>query len=137
VKFSFGKPKRTIQQYAVVGIVLSIIVATLSKCTHIPEANIWDGIDEIQRHVKPGSMLNDFFISSPAKLKRRVSRDVDKAISDVTPEYDRIINNYNKRYQPIYKKLPTNKSTCYTKECLTLAPPMEICAPWWDQCNSN
>lgn len=132
--FNFGKKKPDIKQYAIVGIVLSSIIAGLSQCTHINEKTLWDLLDETQRRYFPDTIINDFIIKDPEKLQRRIHRDVDRAIEEVSPEYDRIIEKYNRRYEPVYIEEPNNEETCYTKECKSLAPPMRICAPWYDQC---
>jgi len=85
-------------------------------------------LDEIQRALKI-DLLNDFIINDPAKLDRRIKRDIDKAIDDVTPEYDRIISDYTKKYKPKYMDEKNDESLCYSEECKKLAPPMRICSP--------
>jgi hypothetical protein len=135
--FNFGKKKPDIKQYAIIGIVLSSIIATLSQCTHIKENTIWDLLDEVQRRYFPQTILNDFIIKDPEKLDRRVKRDVDKAINDVIPEYDRIISDYDRKYKQRYMDLKNDETLCYTDECKALAPPMRICAPWVDTCSKD
>jgi hypothetical protein len=135
--FNFGNKKPDIKTYAIVGIVISSLIAFLSQCTGIPELKLWDLFDDAQRHLKPGTMVNDFIIKDPEKLQRRIHRDVDRAILDVTPEYDRILQRDNQRYAPRIKDLTNDDSVCYSKECKALAPPMEICSPWWDGCASS
>lgn len=133
-KFNFGNKKPTIFKYAFVGITLSAIIGGLSYCTKIDERQYWDLLDEIQREYHPGSMINDFIIKDPEKFQRRIHRDVNRAIDDVTPEYDRIIKKYNIPYKPRYIEENNNDETCYTKECKSLAPPMRICASWYEGC---
>lgn len=135
--FNFGNKKPDIKTYAIVGIVLTSIIATLSQCTGISELKLWDFLDDAQRQLKPGTIINDFIIKDPEKLQRRIYRDVDRAILDATPEYDRIIKRDNQRYAPRIKDLTPNESVCYSKECRALSPPMEICSPWWDGCDSS
>ena len=130
----FGNKKPDIKQYAIVGIVLTSIIATLSQCTHIKENTLWDLLDEVQRRYFPQTIINDFIIKDPEKLDRRVKRDIDRAIQDVTPEYDRIIREADKKYQPRYMDLQNDENVCYTDECKALAPPMRVCAPWLDGC---
>ena len=133
--FNFGNKKPDIKQYAIVGIVLTFIIAALSQCTHIKENTLWDLLDEVQRRYFPQTIINDFIIKDPEKLDRRVKRDVDMAIQDVTPEYDHIIKEADKKYQSRYIDLQNDESVCYTSECKALAPPMRVCAPWLDGCS--
>jgi hypothetical protein len=126
--FNFGKKKPTIVQYAVIGVVLSTIITSFAACTKLPEERIWDLLDEIQRALKI-DLLNDFIINDPAKLDRRIKRDVDRAIENVTKEYDRIINESDKKYKPRYMDEKNDETLCYTEDCKKLAPPMRICSP--------
>jgi len=132
--FNFGKKKPDIKQYAIIGIVLSSIIATLSQCTGISTNHLWDLLDEIQRKYFPQSIINEFIIKDPEKLNRRVERDVDRAIRDVIPEYDRIISDYDKKYKPIYIDEVNDETLCYTEECKSLGGEMRLCAPWIDNC---
>ena len=132
--FNFGKKKPDIKQYAIIGIVLSTIIAALSQCTGIHENNLWDILDEVQRKYFPQTTINKVIIQDPEKLNRRIQRDVNKAIDNVIPEYDRIISDYDRKYQPKYVEEKNDESVCYTDECKSLAPPMRICAPWVDDC---
>jgi hypothetical protein len=68
------------------------------------------------------------------ELEARIELEVDKAIRDVIPEYDRIIVEADKKYKPIYIDEVNDETLCYTDECKSLAPPMRICAPWIDNC---
>lgn len=136
--FKFGNQKPNIKQYAIIGIVLTTIIAALSQCTGIKQNSIWDLLDEVQRRYFPQTILNDFIIKDPEKLDRRVKRDVNRAIDAVIPEYDRIIAEADKnKYKPVYQDLPNNDKLCYTKECKSLEPPMRICSPWFDECFEN
>ena len=132
--FNFGKKKPDIKQYAIIAVVLSTIIATLSQCTGISQNNIWDILDEVQRKYFPQTILNDFIILDDEKLKRRIGRDVDRAINDVTPEYDRIISDYDRKYKPRYSEKPVDENVCYTNECKALGGELRICAPWVDGC---
>ena len=135
MKFNFGKKKPDIKQYAIIGIVLSSIIAALSQCTGVSQNGLWDLLDEIQRKYFPQTILNEFILKDPEKLKRRITRDVDKAIRDVTPEYDRIIQNADQKYQPKYLEGLNDETLCYTDECKALVPPMRKCASWVEDCN--
>ena len=132
--FNFGKKKPDIKQYAIIAVVLSIIIGTLSQCTGISQTNIWDILDEVQRKYFPQTILNEFIIKDDEKLKRRIGRDVDRAINDVTPEYDRIISDYDRKYKPRYSEKPVDENVCYTNECKALGGELRICAPWVDGC---
>ena len=132
--FNFGKKKPDIKQYAIIAVVLSTIIGTLSQCTVISQNNIWDILDEVQRKYFPQTILNDFIILDDEKLKRRIGRDVDRAINDVTPEYDRIISDYDRKYKPRYSEKPVDENVCYTNECKALGGELRICAPWVDGC---
>ena len=135
-KFKFGN-KKTNKQLITVGLILSIIIAALSQCSKIPENALWDLLDEIQRKFFPQTIINEVILKDPDKINRRVERDVDRAIHDVTPEYDRIIKEADKKYQPRYIEEKNDETLCYTDECRSLAPPMRICAPWLDDCPSQ
>jgi hypothetical protein len=126
--FNFGKKKPTIIQYAIIGTVLTGIISSFAACTKINENQIWDLLDEIQRvfHI---SILNDFIITDPEKLDRRIKREVDRSIENVTKEYDRIINESDKKYKPRYMDEKNDGTLCYTEDCKKLAPPMRICSP--------
>jgi hypothetical protein len=133
--FKFGKQKPDIKQYAIIGIVLSSLIAALSQCTGVSQDGLWDLLDEVQRKYFPQTILNEFVIKDPAKLERRIKRDVDRAIDEVTPEYDRIIEKADQKYQPKYLEEPNDETLCYTDDCKALAPPMRKCASWVEDCN--
>ena len=132
MNFNFGKKKPDIKQYAIIGIVLSSIIATLSQCTHIKENTIWDLFDEVQRRYFPQTIINDFIIKDPEKLDRRVKRDVDAAIA----EYERLTGDDGKVRisKPRYSEKSPDSSVCHTKECQSLGGEMRLCAPWVDGC---
>lgn len=135
--FNFGNKKPDIKQYAIIGIILTSIIASLSQCTGIRETSLWDVFDEIQRKYLPQTILNEFIIKDPEKLNRRIGRDVDRAIQNVTLEYDRIIEEADQKYKPKYVDEKNDESVCYTDECKALAPPMRICAVWVEDCPKN
>ena len=126
--FNFGNKKPSIVQYAIVGSVLSIIISLLSGFLKIDEKQIWELVDEIQRalHVQ---IVNDIIINDPELLNRRVHRDVDRALDQVTPEYNRIIEESNKKYKPRYIDMENDESLCHSEDCKKLAPPMRMCSP--------
>jgi hypothetical protein len=135
--FNFGKKNPNIKQYAIIGIVLSSIIAVLSQCSGVSENSIWDLFDEIQRKYFPQTILNEFIIKDDEKLNRRIKRDVDNAIQKVTPEYDRIIKEADRKYQPKKLEKPVDNSVCYTDECKSLGGEIRICSPWIDSCKET
>jgi len=135
INFNFGKKKPDKKQLIILSIVLSTLIAALSQCTGVSESGLWDLLDEIQRKYFPQGILNELILQDPHAVERRVKRDVDRAIDEVTPEYDRIIEESNKRYKPRYVEEKNDESVCYTDVCKELAPPMRICAPFYDGCN--
>ena len=131
--FQFGKKKSSIFRYAIIGVILTSVVAGISQCTHIPEEQIYDIVDQIQRKI-PGKPLNDWIITDPILLDRRIKGDVNRAIDAVNPEYNRIISEYDKKYEQRYIEYPIDKSVCYTDECQSLGGEIRLCAPWIDSC---
>lgn len=69
------------------------------------------------------------------ELDSRIEIEVDKAIRNVEPEYNRIIAEADKKYKPRYMDLKNDENVCYTDECKALAPPMRICSVWVDGCS--
>ena len=125
--FNFGKKKPDIKQYAIIGIVLSSIIATLSQCTGISQNNIWDLLDEVQRKYFPGTILNEFVIKDPEKLDRRIHRDVDRAIDDYWTQSGLSKAEVSK---PRYSEKPPDGSYAQS----VLGGEMRLCAPWVDDC---
>lgn len=117
----------------IVGVVLISLVAGLSKCTGIDQKIIYDWVDEIQREYFPSTPVNDHIIKNPELLERRIKRDVERTIDEVTPEYDRIIQQ-EERYQPRYLEKPVNPET-QKGEASLLGGEMRMCAPWVADCN--
>jgi len=126
--FNFGNKKPDIKQYAIIGIILTSVIATLTQCTGIKETFLWDIFDEVQRRYFPQTMLNDFVIKDPEKLDRRIKRDVDAAIS----EYERLTGDDGKVRipSPRYSEKPPDGSYAQS----VLGGEMRICAPWVDDC---
>ena len=130
INFNFGKKKPDKKQIIILSIVLSSIIAALSQCTGIHENNLWDLLDEIQRKYFPQTILNEIFIQDPNKVERRVKRDVDRALNEVMPEYNRIIEEADKRYKPRYSEKAPDGSEAQR----LLGGEMRICAVWVDDC---
>ena len=130
INFNFGKKKPDKKQLIILSTVLSFLIAALSQCTGVSENGLWDLLDEIQRKYFPQTILNEIFIQDPNKVERRVKRDVDRALDEVTPEYDRIIQESNKRYKPRYSEKAPDGSEAQK----LLGGEMRICAVWVDDC---
>ena len=128
--FQFGNKKPDKKQLIVVSIVLSSIIAALSQCTGVSESGLWDLLDEVQRKYFPNSILNELILQDPHAVERRVKRDVDRAIDQVTPEYNHIIEESNKRYKPKYVEKAPDGSGAQK----LLGGEMRICAVWVDDC---
>jgi hypothetical protein len=127
--FEFGNKKPNKNQLIIVGIVVSVIITTLSQYTGVSETGLWDLLDELQRKYMPLGILNEIILQDPDKVNRRVGRDVDKAIRNVEKEYNRIIEDADKKYKPIYVDEKNDESWCYTEDCKKLAPPIRMCSP--------
>jgi hypothetical protein len=134
INFNFGKKKPDKKQLIIVSIVLSTLIAALSQCTGVSENGLWDLLDEMQRTYFPQTILNELILKDPDKVERRVKRDVDRAINEAIPEYNRFIEESNKRYMPRYinKEIDTNLQTGESK---LLGGEMRICAHWVENCN--
>ena len=130
INFNFGNKKPDKKQLIVLSIVLSSIIAALSQCTGVSESGLWDLLDEVQRKYFPNSILNELILQDPHAVERRVKRDVDRAIDQVTPEYNRIIEEADKRYKPKYVEKAPDGSEAQR----LLGGEMRICAVWVDDC---
>ena len=128
INFNFGKKKTDKKQLIILGLVFSSIIAALSQCTGVSENGLWDLLDEIQRKYFPQTILNELILQDPNQVKRRVERDVTRAIDEVTPEYDRIIQ------QTIKKPKYVEKAPDGSEAQRLLGGEMRICAPWVDDC---
>lgn len=124
--------KSKVIRFAVIGIVLTTLVSTISRCTGVDEGSIQDIIDEIQRKYFPQTELNEYIIKDDKLLQRRISRDVDKAIRD----YERLTGDDGtvKIPSPTYSEKPVDTSVCYTDECRSLGGEMRLCSPWALDC---
>jgi hypothetical protein len=128
--FFMNLKQKTIR-FAVIGITLTTIVASLSKCTGIDEKHLYDLFDEIQRKYFPNTELNEYIIKDPKLLDNRVKRDVDKAIA----EYERLTGDDGRVRMPSprYSEKPINPEL-QTGESRLLGGEMRLCAPWVDNC---
>ena len=133
--FNFGNKRPDKKQIVLIGVVLGVMVATLSQCTGAPQERLWDLLDEVQRVMFPGTVINDVLLQDPAVVDRRVERDVDKAIR----EYERLTRDSDPPRVPLPRLIetPIDTSKCYTEECKKLGGEMRLCAPWLDTCKKE
>lgn len=131
--FNFGKKKTDKKQLIIVGLVLSSIIAALSQCTGMSENGLWDLLDEVQRKYFPQSILNELILQDPNQVERRVKRDVTRAIDEAIPEYNRFIEESNKKYKPKYVEKESDGSEAQK----LLGGEIRICAVWVEDCPKN
>ena len=124
--------KKQVINFAIIGVILTSSVGVLTKCTGIDEIHWYDLIDEIQREYFPQTKLNDYIIKDDKLLKRRIERDVDKAIRD----YEDLTKDDGRATIPSPRRSekPVDPSVCYTPECQALGGEIRICAPWVPDC---
>lgn len=130
----FRNKKTDKRKIITVSIIVLVFIAALLSLSSISDLKLWDMLDEIQRKYFPNTIINELIIRDPEMIERRVNRDVDRAIDEVTPEYDHIINEENKKYEPRYIEEKNDDKLCYSDECKKLAPPIRKCAPWVEDC---
>jgi len=125
--FNFGKKKPTIFKYAIVGVIFTSTITVISQCTRIPEEKLYDIVDEIQRKI-PGKPLNDYIITDPILLDRRIKRDVDSSIL----EYERLTGDDGSvRISPSYfSEKPPDGSNAQK----LLGGELRICGSWVPDC---
>ena len=126
--FNFGKKKPDKKQIILISVILSGIVATLSQCTGAPQERLWDLLDEVQRSLFPGTVINDVLLQDPDIVKRRVERDVDKAIRD----YEDLTRGTEPPRVPLPRLI--EKAPDGSKAQTLLGGEMRLCAPWVDTC---
>ena len=125
--FNFGKKKPSIFKYAIVGVIFTSTITVISQCTRIPEEKLYDIVDEIQRKI-PGKPLNDYIITDPILLDRRIRRDVDSAIL----EYERLTGDDGRvRISPSYF---SEKAPDGSKAQKLLGGELRICGSWVPDC---
>ena len=114
------------------GSIAVLIIVSLSGWLKMSEKELWKIYTLILQQLGLSYELPR--TESEKELEARIELEVDRAIRDVIPEYDRIIAEADKKYKPIYIDEVNDETLCYTEECKSLAPPMRICAPWVDNC---
>ena len=114
------------------GSIAVLIIVSLSGWLKVSEKELWKIYTLILQQLGLSYELPRK--EREKELEARIELEVDRAIRDVIPKYDRIISDYDKKYKPIYIDEVNDETLCYTDECKSLAPPMRICAPWIDNC---
>jgi hypothetical protein len=115
--------------------IIVLIIVALSGWLKISEKELWKIYTLILQQFGLGHELPR--TESEKELDARIELEVDRAIENVRPEYDRIITEADQKYKPIYIDEVNDETLCYTDECKKLAPPMRICAPWVSDCIKN
>jgi len=115
--------------------IIGLIIVSLSGWLKISEKDLWKIYTLILQQLGLSHELPR--TESERELDARIELEVDRALQEVQPEYDRIIAEADKKYQPRYIEEDNDESVCYTDECKKLAPPMRICAPWAENCPKN
>jgi len=108
--------------------IIALIIVSLSGWLKISEKDLWKIYTLILQQIGLSHELPRK--EREKELDARIELEVDKALQEVQPEYDRIIAEADKKYQPRYVEEENDESVCYTEECKKLAPPMRIFAPW-------
>ena len=126
--FNFGKKRPDKKQIILISVILSGIVATLSQCTGVSSERLWDLLDEAQRTFFPQTIINDVLLQDPNLIKRRVERDVDKAIRD----YERLTKDSEPPRVPLPRLI--EKAPDDSEAQKLLGGEMRICAVWVDDC---
>jgi hypothetical protein len=126
--FNFGKKKPDKKQIILISVILSGIVATLSQCTGASQERLWDLLDEVQRVLFPGTIINEVLLQDPSVVDRRVKRDVDRAIRD----YEDLTRGTEPPRVPLPRLI--EKSPDNSEAQKLLGGEMRLCAPWVDTC---
>ena len=115
----------------IISSILLFLVASISGWLKIGEKELLKIYNAIVQHFNLQYVIPKEHTEKA--LDSKIEMEVDKSIDKVTPEYDRIIEEDNKRYQPRYveeKAKPENQSG----DAGLLGGPMRLCAPWVDDC---
>ena len=115
--------------------IIVLIIVSLSGWLKMSEKDLWKIYTLILQQLGLSHELPRR--ESEKELDARIELEVDKAIRDVIPEYDRIISDYDQKYKPVCVDEVNDETLCYTDECKKLAPPMRICASWVENCPKN
>ena len=112
--------------------IIVLIIVSLSGWLKISEKDLWKIYTSILQQFGLNHELPR--TESEKELESRIELEVDRAINDVTPEYDRIISDYDMKYKPRYSEKPVDENLCYTKDCKALGGELRICSSWVPDC---
>ena len=112
--------------------IIVMIIVSLSGWLKISEKDLWKIYISILQQFGLNHELPR--TESEKELESRIELEVDRAINNVTPEYDRIISDYDRKYKPRYSEKPVDENVCYTKDCKALGGELRICSSWVDGC---
>ncbi len=119
-----------------IGSIVIIIIASLSGWMNINEKDLWKIYHLLIERLNLKQEIPEI-IDNQKRIDAKVELEVESALKKVTPEYDRIIQEADKKYKPIYSELDIDESVCYTDECKSLGGEMRLCAPWVDSCTKQ
>ena len=131
--FQLGKKKVNIKDALIVSGVLGFVVTGIANFTSIPKKDVWCFVDQITLPLN-NDTIESVKLHIPEIVLCRAIKTVDGAIKKVTPEYNRIIEETDKKYKPRYSEKPVDKTVCSTPECQSLGGEMRICSPWVPGC---
>jgi len=114
------------------GLVVVFIISILSVRLNIDEKKLWKVYNLILQQF--GLTGEEFRPKSEKEIQSRIELEVDKAIQNAIPEYDRIIAEADRKYKPRYIDEKNDENICYSSECKKLSPPMRICSSWISDC---
>jgi hypothetical protein len=86
--FVIGRKENVVKR-GLINWLINVLVVLLRKVFKVDEGKVWDLIDEISRKFKIDD-INDVVINNPVLLKRRIKREVDKAIEEYHDKMDEI-----------------------------------------------
>lgn len=132
IGFQIGKKRVGIKDMLIISAVLSIIVSSINGWTKLPKKTIWCAIDAITKPLG-NEQLEQIKLSIDEIVQCRVTKAVDKALDDVTPKYNLIIEEADKKYKPRYSEKPPDGSKAQN----LLGGEMRICAAWVPDCPTN
>lgn len=128
VNFHFGKKEPSWTKRIATAIFFVSAVPFLSKILKVKEQKLYDFIDEITRKYFPESVFSEYIIKTDKMLNRRIERDVDKAIEDLTENLPPVMIE-----EPIFIEEQPDGSEAQS----LLGGAMSLSSPWTQQEDTN